>query len=143
MTSDHFPDIGVRLLEAAHVAAQRAYAPYSSFRVGAAVLSGDHLFTGCNIENASYGLSICAERVAIFNAITAGAVQINGLAVTCPDASPERLMERMSCGACLQVMEEFAASDFILYVDRVGKFRLDELLPRPFGFRRTASNDPG
>jgi cytidine deaminase len=121
------------LLAQARRAACGAYAPYSKFRVGAAVRAGGIVYAGCNIENASYGLAICAERVAIFAAIAAGARRIDALAVACidvgPDAAPD---ERMPCGACRQVMAEFGAPDLSVQVDGAGEFRLDQLLPRAF-----------
>jgi cytidine deaminase len=113
--------------------AERAYAPYSKFRVGAAVLAGGSIYPGCNVENASYGLTICAERNAIFHAVAAGHARIDALAVSCPhpgaDKSPESLMP---CGACRQVMAEFGSPEMLVSVDQVGTFRLDELLPIPF-----------
>ena len=97
------------LLAAARQASNQAYAPYSHFRVGAAVRAGDAVFTGANIENASYGLTICAERTALFAAILAQAGPIAEIALACvdapPDAPPNLLMP---CGACRQVMAEFA-----------------------------------
>ncbi|MEN6371129.1 MAG: cytidine deaminase [Armatimonadota bacterium] len=92
------------LIRAAEEARKNAYAPYSKFPVGAAVLtSSGRIFTGCNIENASFGLTICAERVAIANAVASGEREITALAiVTNGAASP--------CGACLQVIQEFAGS---------------------------------
>lgn len=91
-----------RLLQEAKRAADKAYAPYSGFRVGAALLASDGaLFTGCNVENASYGLTICAERVALFKAVSEGARSFSALAVWAPVA-------RWPCGACLQCLAEFA-----------------------------------
>jgi cytidine deaminase len=121
------------LLAQAREAATKAYAEYSKFRVGAAVRAGGEIYTGCNIENASYGLTICAERVAIFNAVAAGAQEIESLAVACVDA-PRGGAESglMPCGACRQVMAEFAGSDLPVHVDGAGGFRLDELLPHSF-----------
>ena len=99
------PNSGINELEAAAIAAQpRAYAPYSTFRVGAAIRMSDATFSGANIENASYGLAICAERVAIFTAVHAGANRLEEVAVysdSSPPASP--------CGACRQVLLEFAS----------------------------------
>ena len=124
------------LLEAARKAARFAYPPYSNFRVGAAVLVDGHTYSGCNIENASYGLTICAERAAIFGAVSAGGRRLQALAVTCPDAPPDSPPEhRMPCGACRQVMAEFAPPDLPVYVDGVGDFRLSDLFPLPFTLR--------
>src|SRR5258708_7826085 len=93
------------LLEAARTASRSAYCPYSHFHVGAAVWAGGRIFTGANVENASYGLTICAERTAAFAAILAGAIPIEAVAVACVDApegsDPTGLMP---CGACRQVL---------------------------------------
>ncbi len=92
------------LLVAAHQAQSSAYAPYSNFAVGAAVLLSDGtLFTGCNIENASFGLTVCAERVALFQAVSAGRMDIAAVAVV---TSAPRLAK--PCGACRQVIAEFS-----------------------------------
>ena len=122
-----------QMLDEARKAAHRAYAPYSKFRVGAVVLADDRLFTGCNIENASYGLTICAERVAIFGAVAAGCRHLDAIAVSCIDA-PEgsAVSGLMPCGACRQVMAQFGQADMLVYVDRAGTFKLEDLLPNPF-----------
>ena len=117
----------------ARAAAERAYAPYSKFRVGAALVAGGRTFLGCNVENASYGLTLCAERVAMFAAVAAGQRPIERLAVSCPDAAPDLGADgRMPCGACRQVMAELLAPDAVVDVDGVGQFTLAELLPHPF-----------
>ena len=117
----------------ARTAAERAYAPYSSFRVGAAALAGGATFLGCNVENASYGLTVCAERVAMYAAVAAGHRPIERLAVSCPDATPSLGDDgRMPCGACRQVMAELLAPDAVVLVDGVGAFALADLLPRAF-----------
>jgi len=119
------------LVEAATRARERAYAPYSNFRVGAAVRAADgRVFAGCNVENASYGLSVCAERVAIFSAIAQGAREIHALAV-CTDAR----VPATPCGACRQVIAEFAQDAPIALAGAGGALVLTsiaELLPRPF-----------
>ena len=121
------------LLDVARAAATRAYARYSDVRVGAAVRAGGKLYTGCNIENASYGLTICAERVAIFAAIADGARAIEELAVACVDVAPGAdPASLMPCGACRQVMAEFAGPELPVHVDRAGTFSLDQLLPNAF-----------
>jgi len=121
------------LLDHARAASRRAHCPYSNFHVGAAVLAGGKVFTGANVENASYGLTICAERTAIFSAVLAGETVIDAVAVACVDA-PEGgdLSTLMPCGACRQVIAEFARPETPIAVDRVRTFRLDELLPRAF-----------
>src|SRR4029077_21017517 len=117
-----------QLLECARRASQHAYCPYSHFPVGAALLTDDgQVFEGCNIENASYGLTICAERAAVFAAITAGARRINRIAIVCPKGDPSRPNTLMPCGACRQVLAEFATPDLVVLVDGVG--------PVPFGKR--------
>lgn len=124
------------LITAARAASRLAYCPYSGFHVGAAVLAGDQIFTGANIENASYGLTICAERTAVFAAVLAGATTLEALAVACPDVPPDSARpQAMPCGACRQVLTEFARADLPILVDGAGTFRLDELLPWAFRLR--------
>jgi cytidine deaminase len=124
------------LIEAARDASRSAYCPYSHFRVGAAIRAGGRIFTGANVENASYGLTVCAERTAAFAAILAGATRFEAIAVACVDA-PEGAdpTSLMPCGACRQVLAEFAGPDTPVAVDRVGVFRLEDLMPRPFRLR--------
>ena len=126
------PDLDA-LLAAARAASGSAYCPYSNFHVGAAVWAGGRIFTGANVENASYGLTVCAERTAAYAAVLAGAGPIEAVAVACVDASgsagPD---ERMPCGACRQVLAEFAGPETPVIVDRVGTFRLADLLPHAF-----------
>lgn len=122
----------VRLLEAAREAAQRAVAPYSSFPVGAAVETSDGaLFPGCNIESASYGLTVCAERVAIFSALASGARPAR-IAVTCLRGNPSDPDSLMPCGACRQVMLDHMGPHARVIVDGVGEFSVADLLPRGF-----------
>lgn len=129
------PDLDA-LLDAARDAARSAYCPYSNFHVGAAVLAGGRVFTGANIENASYGLTVCAERTAAFAAVLAGFPEIEAIAVACVDApegsGPEGLMP---CGACRQVLAEFAGPATPVVVDRVGRMTLADLLPHAFRLR--------
>jgi cytidine deaminase len=100
------------LLEAAKDAAQKAYAPYSNFKVGAAMLCADGtVFTGCNVENASYGLTNCAERTAVFAAIAAGRKDFVAMAVVADGESMP-----YPCGACRQVLSEFCREEFSVYV---------------------------
>jgi len=119
------------LLKSAIHSKQHSYSPYSEFSVGAAVITEDgSVFQGTNIENSSYGLSICAERVAIFSAIAAGHKVISSLAVSCPESQDKNSL--MPCGACLQVMSEFGAGDMSITIDNLGEFELKQLLPTPF-----------
>jgi len=123
------------LLEAARSAGRNAYCKYSDFPVGAALLTDDgRLFSGCNVENASYGLTICAERAAVFAAVAAGGRRIQKLAVSCAKGDKSRPSTLMPCGACRQVLAEFATSDFVILIDGVGSFSISEILPRPFQF---------
>lgn len=125
------------LLDKARRVALAAHAPYSRFRVGAAVRAGGKIYLGCNVENASYGLTMCAERVAIFTAIADGARRIDAVAVACIDAPPDDLPDSLvPCGACRQVMAEFADSDLRVHIDRLGCLTLAELLPRAFKLSR-------
>jgi cytidine deaminase len=121
------------LLVVAREAATRAYVPYSKFRVGAAVEADGQTYAGCNVENASYGLTVCAERVALFTAVAAGHRRIDRIAVTCIDAGPE-LGEngRVPCGACRQVMAELMGPDGEVLVDGVRTFHVRDLLPTAF-----------
>jgi cytidine deaminase len=123
--------------EASSEAAKRAHCPYSNYHVGAAVL-GDNggVYIGCNVENASYGLTMCAERVAIFNAIVGGAKKIQAVYVTCQDSgSLDPVEMKMPCGACLQVIAELASDDIPIAIHGLGRFKLSELLPKPFQFK--------
>ena len=122
------------LLAAAREAADQAHCPYSNFHVGAAVRCTDGtVVSGCNVENASYGLTICAERVALFNCVTQG-LQPLELAVSCVDAQEDApLASRMPCGACRQVMQELLPNDAIVHIDGIGERRIEQLLPDGFG----------
>jgi len=121
------------MLEAARTARGHAFAPYSKFRVGAAVMTENQkIFSGCNVENASYGLSLCAERVAIFSAIASGGRRIESLAVTIGSHTKKPIRMNMPCGACRQVMAEFMFPESTIIIDHVGIFTLEELLPMPF-----------
>ena len=122
------------LLEAAREAAEWAHCPYSNFHVGAAVRCSDGtVVTGCNVENASYGLTICAERVSLFNCVAQG-LQPLELAVSCVDAQNNTsLSSRMPCGACRQVMQELLPNNAIVHIDGVGQRRINQLLPEGFG----------
>lgn len=129
------------LLEKARQAARRAYCPYSNFPVGAAIIGkDDKLYTGCNIENASYNLGLCAERVAIFNAIAAGNKKIKKIAVVCLEGDTSQPNSLTSCGACRQVISEFLEAGGQILIDGVGKFTIDELLPLRFQSLKTVWN---
>ena len=129
------------LLMRARKAATRAHCPYSNFHVGAAVRCDDgSVIDGCNVENASYGLSICAERVALFTAISQGKQPLE-LAVSCVDAQTDAAPgSRMPCGACRQVMQELLPSNASVRIDGVGSMTLDQLLPAPFELRQPKIN---
>ena len=120
------------LLAAARTAGRRALAPYSRFPVGAAVQGNDGaIYPGCNIESASYPLTMCAERVAIFSALAAG-TRPRRLAVSCLQGDSSEPNTLMPCGACRQVMTDQMAPDAPVLVDGVGMFTVAELLPRGF-----------
>jgi cytidine deaminase len=97
------------------------------------------LYAGCNVESDSYGLTICAERVAIYAALAAGAGPLVALAVSCPDAAPGAPDGRMPCGACRQVMVEYLSAPAPVLIDGVGELQLAELLPQPFRLGPPAS----
>ena len=129
------------LLVRARQAASRAHCPYSNFRVGAAVRCDDgSVIDGCNVENASYGLSICAERVALFTAISQGKQPIE-LAMSRIDAPSDAATGScMPCGACLQAMQELLPSKAKVSIDGVGTRQLEQLLPAPFELRQPNIN---
>ena len=124
------------LLSVARAAAQHSYSPYSRFRVGAAVLTSSGIFSGANVENASYGLALCAERSALSAAISAGATTIEAIAVSCIDARVDiSAAELMPCGACRQWIVELAP-DAVIIVDGVNEtFTSRELLPKAFALQ--------
>ena len=133
-------------LAAAAVAVQaHAYAPASHFRVGAAVLADDgRVFSGCNVENASYGLTICAERAAVCAAVAAGVRSLRAVAIATQLAEPAR-----PCGACRQVLAEFGRDMVVVLVGSGGATKrttLGALLPEPFTFadlaRSRKAGDP-
>ncbi|HTP33314.1 MAG TPA: cytidine deaminase [Candidatus Acidoferrales bacterium] len=109
----------------------RAFAPYSHFQVGAALEDADgRVHTGCNVENATYGLTVCAERVAVFKAISEGARKFRRIAI-----AADTDMLTPPCGACRQILWEFCGDVEIILVNPRGKtetYRLKELFPKPF-----------
>lgn len=121
-----------QLLETAAEAAQKAYAPYSKFRVGAAVLTDKGIFQGANIENASNNLGTCGERVAIAHARMNGAIEIIGIAVNCIDAPEGSPNLTMPCGACRQWLAELAPNAWIFTNGSEKVFTLEDILPNPF-----------
>lgn len=128
------------LAHAAREARQRAYAPYSGYQVGAALLAADGtIYTGCNIENAAYPATICAERVAVTKAVSEGQRNFVAIAIaTGNGGSP--------CGICRQVMYEFAPHMTVLLVDNehiTSEYHLSDLLPDGFGPRDLPDKAPG
>src|SRR3954469_4154505 len=113
-----------RLEKTARAAARASYSPYSKFRVGTAVLAGSgRIYSGCNVENASYGLCNCAERTAIFTAASAGERRVTAVVVYTPTPTPT-----MPCGACRQVINEFGPRAVVISVCNSAK-RIETTLP--------------
>lgn len=126
------PALKLELIHQAQAAYRQAYVPYSHYPVGAAVLfSSGKLYSGCNVENASYGLAVCAERNAIFQAVAQGERELKGIAIAVPtEAFPS------PCGACRQVMREFATDCPVVLINGLGQTvvtSLKTLLPDSFG----------
>lgn len=124
------------LIKEAADAMKNAYAPYSNFKVGAALLTKNgEVFKGCNVENASYGLSNCAERTAVFKAISEGVKAFEKIAIV---GGRDGMIENICppCGSCRQVLSEFCGKDFEIILSDDGKkasvFKLSELLPLNF-----------
>lgn len=118
------------LAEAAEKAALKAYSPYSGFKVGAAIMTeSGEIFTGCNVENASYGLTICAERIALFNAITAGHQKFSEIVIY---TNTDKAF--YPCGACRQVLAEFNPQLEVSVIWKNGKetMKIQDLLPNQF-----------
>lgn len=114
----------------ARQAMEQAYAPYSGFRVGAALVTKKGtVYTGCNIENASYGATICAERTAIGKAVSQGEREIESIAIVCSEGR-----KAYPCGICLQVMSEFFPEGLVYLEDETGitTYKVNELLPEAF-----------
>jgi cytidine deaminase len=121
------------LAKAAQKAKLNAYSPFSNFRVGAALLTEDGaIFSGCNIENSSYGLTICAERVAIFNAVSSGASKFTAMAIVSDDPG-----FTPPCGACRQVLIDLAGDIDFVMIDSKERFKILKLTSLlPFAFTR-------
>jgi cytidine deaminase len=125
------PETKASLREAAMRALDNAYAPYSNFRVGAALRTkGGQVITGCNMENSAYGLAICAETLAVASAVSQGLTEFDEIAIATDDSEPTP-----PCGACRQVLNEFAPNIRVTSYTRDGQeatWTLDELLPHAF-----------
>lgn len=129
-----------QLIERALAAQKKAYVPYSNYRVGAAVMTSDgEVYDGCNIENASFTPTVCAERVAIFKAISEGARSVDAIAVVAGEDMG------FPCGVCRQVLREFLAEDGEIVVARDAEhyeiYRLEDLLPHSFGPEQLKGED--
>ncbi|NLB53579.1 MAG: cytidine deaminase [Syntrophomonadaceae bacterium] len=127
------------LIAAARKAQNNSYSPYSQFKVGAALLTdGGNIYTGVNVENASFGLTVCAERVAIFNAISNGEKDFSAIAIT-----GDHKGYTYPCGACLQVLAEFSPQIKILLTDENDNYQeyyLKDLLPQLFSLENQEVN---
>jgi cytidine deaminase len=132
------------LVALARQAQELAYAPYSQYRVGAALLTtGGQIYTGANIENVSYGLTVCAERTAVFKAVLAGERNFQAIALTGSDPGYTN-----PCGACLQVLAEFSTTIKIITAnekDEIREYYLSEMLPHVFSIDQDdlCSESPG
>ena len=127
-----------KLIEAALQARKHAYAPYSHYAVGAALLAGDGtIYCGCNIENSSYGATNCAERTAIFKAVSEGQKNFTAIAIVGGMEGQDPVDYAYPCGICRQVMMEFCDTDFRIYVGRsiedYREYTLGDILPFGFG----------
>tara|TARA_B100001250_G_scaffold414492_1_gene453226 strand:+ start:5352 stop:5741 length:390 start_codon:yes stop_codon:yes gene_type:complete len=127
-------EIEDKLAKLAVEAGKKAYAPYSNFRVGAALVTDSgNIYTGCNIENAAYPATVCGEDVAIFKAISEGETKIDTIAVACIDAESDTAL--FPCGVSRQRLSEFN-TDSVIVVDKKGykKYSFSEILPFDFKF---------
>lgn len=127
-----------KLIQAALDARKNAYVPYSHYQVGAALLTAEgEIYTGCNIENASYGATNCAERTAVFKAVSEGRRKFSAIVIAGGMEGRDPVDYAYPCGICRQVLREFGGEDFRVIVakslDDYREFPLDELLPRGFG----------
>lgn len=121
------------LISSALSARKNAYAPYSGFKVGAALLTADGaVYTGCNVENASYGETVCAERIAVFKAVSEGKRDFVKIAIV---GGADTLTLSYPCGSCRQVMAEFCKEDLRILIsdgNKTEKYTLREILPHSF-----------
>lgn len=126
-----------QLLNLAKTVRLNAYAPYSDYQVGCAIRSGDHYFSGCNVENVSFGATICAERSAISAMIAAGVRKIDEVLVLTKDGSPP-------CGICLQVLGEFSSAETLVHLANEGgeldSLKMSDLVPRSFQSSEVSAN---
>ncbi len=128
-----------RLIDSALEARKNAYAPYSGYYVGAALLcSGGDIVTGCNVENASYGATNCAERTAVFKAVSEGKQRFNAIAIAGGKEREQASDYAYPCGVCRQVLREFCVSEDMIVIvcrsrDDYKQMTLAELLPNSFG----------
>ena len=131
--NENLSSLEIRLIEKALEAKKKAYAPYSNFHVGSALSTADgQIFVGCNVENSSYGLTVCAERNAIFHAVSQGHCTFDTIVVVTDGKDMGA-----PCGACLQVIQEFAPKAKIILAKSPTQykvFHLSDFLPRPFSF---------
>jgi cytidine deaminase len=122
------------LIQAARAARERAFAPYSKFKVGAALETDDGVvITGCNVENSTYGLTVCAERVAVLKAVSDGYRAFHRIAVVADTQAPTP-----PCGPCRQILWEFCGDIEVILAnltEEKGRYRLRDLLPLPFDAR--------
>ncbi|MBE6839037.1 MAG: cytidine deaminase [Ruminococcus sp.] len=123
------------LIKSALAARENSHSPYSEFRVGAALLCADgKVYTGCNIENASYSATVCAERTAIFKAVSEGCRDFSAIAIV--GGNSDKMTMAYPCGVCRQVMSEFCKKDFRIIVaeseEKYEEYTLGELLPKSF-----------
>ena len=129
-----------KLVAAARKARRKAHAPFSNFKVGAALETSDGtIVTGCNIENATYGLTICAERVAMFKALSEGHRRFSRIAVVADTEAPTP-----PCGPCRQILWEFAGDLEVIMANtkrETGRWQLKDLLPLPFDARLLENKD--
>lgn len=132
-------EIRTKLIKAAIAARENAYAPYSDYMVGAALLCEDgDIITGCNVENASYGATNCAERTAVFKAVCEGKRRFRAIAIAGGKRGAKQLDMAYPCGVCRQVLREFCAPSEMTVivcrsVDDYREMTLEELLPDSFG----------